>query len=177
VSGDLALVERRDHLTLLALVDALGHGPDAHEVAMHASRILRGKWSADAGACIRALHEGLRGTLGAVAGIAIVDHATATLRYVGVGNTALRIFGSKDSRLPSSAGTLGGQIRTPSEHRRAISGDDVVIMYTDGVKDRFGLGDYPQMRYQSAATIARAVVDRFGKPHDDAGCVVLRSPR
>ena len=177
VSGDLALVERRDHLTLLALIDALGHGPDAYDVAIRAERILQGKWSCDAAACMRALHEGLRGSLGAVAGITIVDHATRTLRYVGVGNTAMRIFGSRNSRLPSTAGTLGGQIRSPSEHRRVIAADDVVVMYTDGVKDRFELADYPQMRYQSATTIARAIVDRFGKVHDDAGCVVLRSPR
>ena len=177
VSGDLALVERRDHLTLLALVDALGHGPEAHKVAERARRVLQGKWSADAGACIRTLHEGLRGSLGAVAGIAIVDHATKSLRYVGVGNTALRIFGSSDSRLPSTAGTLGGQIRSPSEHRRVIAAGDVVVMYTDGIKDRFELADYPQMRYQSANTVARAIVDRFGKNHDDAGCIVLRSPQ
>ena len=177
VSGDLVLVERRDHLTLLALVDALEHGPEAHNVAERASRVLQGKWSADAGACIRTLHEGLRGSLGAVAGIAIVDHATKSLRYVGVGNTALRIFGSSDSRLPSTAGTLGGQIRSPSEHRRVIAAGDGVVMYTDGIKDRFELADYPQMRYQSATTVARAIVDRFGKNHDDAGCIVLRSPQ
>ena len=177
VSGDLALVERRGDLTLLALIDALGHGPEAHEVATRASAILEGKWSADASACMRALHEGLRGTIGAVAGICIIDHATATLRYVGVGNTALRIFASGDSRLPSTAGTLGGQIRTPSEHRRVLAKDDVVVMYTDGIKDRFELADYPQMRYQGATTIARALVDRFGKQHDDAGCIVLRRPR
>ena len=177
VSGDLAFVEQRDHLTILALVDALGHGPEANKVAERAGRILQGKWSADAGTCIRALHEGLRGSLGAVAGIAIVDHAAKSLRYVGVGNTALRIFGSRDSRLPSTAGTLGGQIRSPNEHRRAIAPGDVIVMYTDGVKDRFELTDYPQMRYQSAATVARAIVDRFGKNHDDAGCIVLRSPQ
>ena len=158
------------------MVDALGHGPEAHKVAEQAKAILHGKWSSDAGACIRALHDGLRGSLGAVAGVAIVDHAAKSLRYVGVGNTALRIFGSRDTRLPSTAGTLGGQIRSPAEHRRAIAAGDIVIMYTDGIKDRFELADYPQMRYQSAATVSRAIVDRFGKSHDDAGCIVLRSP-
>jgi hypothetical protein len=47
-------------------------------------------------------------------------------------------------------------------------------MYSDGIRDRFNQEDYPQLRYQSAATIAQTVVDRFGKPHDDATCLALR---
>ena len=56
----------------------------------------------------------------------------------------------------------------------AIGPGDVLVLFTDGVKERFELQDYPQLRYEGAKTIARTIVTRYGKDHDDAGCVVLR---
>ena len=80
-------------------------------------------------------------------------------------------------RMASMAGNLGHQIRTPQLQHHKLEEEDVVVMYSDGIKDRFDEEDYPQIRYQGAETIARAVVDRFSKPHDDATCLALRISR
>ena len=50
-------------------------------------------------------------------------------------------------------------------------------MYTDGVKERFELKDYPQLRFQKAEKVATTVTEKFGKHHDDAGCIVMRQVR
>ena len=107
----------------------------------------------------------------------MINTRTGSVRYTGVGNTAYRLFGSRNARLISTAGNLGQQIRSPQLQQHALTADDVVVLYSDGIKDRFELEDYPQLRYQGAATIARTVVERFGKHHDDATCVVVRSRR
>ena len=174
VSGDLALVERRGHLLLLAVADGLGHGSDAHKVSLRIRELLVADWSYDVVATMRRLHEALRGSIGAVVGIAVIDLFSNEVNYTGVGNTAYRLFGPRNLRLVSTAGSLGHQIRSPQVQTHTLTDDDVIVMYSDGIKDRFDLEDYPQLPYQSADTIARTVVERFGKAHDDAVCLVLR---
>ena len=55
-----------------------------------------------------------------------------------------------------------------------LSYGDVVLLYTDGVKDRFELGEYPQLLQHGAEAIAKTIVQRFGKDYDDASCIALR---
>jgi anti-sigma regulatory factor (Ser/Thr protein kinase) len=177
VSGDAGVVSHRGGLSLVAIVDALGHGPQAHAVATRAVRHLKEAWTPDVAATLQALHGALKGTGGAAAALCVVDGATGVARCAGVGNAAMRVFGTQESRAYSSAGTLGHQMRTPREQRLALDPGDVLVLYTDGVKGSFDAAEYPELRSQSPGTIARTLVQRFGKDHDDAGCVVLKRDR
>jgi anti-sigma regulatory factor (Ser/Thr protein kinase) len=177
VSGDAAVAEHRDGATFAAIIDALGHGPLAHRVALKAIQYLKASWSPDLVATIGGLHEALRGTEGAAAGLCLIDFNAGTGRYVGVGNTVIRVFGEQENRLFSTPGTLGHQIRSPREQSFSLQSDDVVVMYTDGIKERFELKDYPQLRFQKAEKVASTITEKFGKHHDDAGCIVLRYAR
>jgi serine/threonine protein phosphatase PrpC len=51
---------------------------------------------------------------------------------------------------------------------------DLVVLYTDGVSDRFTAEDYPSVLHHSAEEVARNIVQRFGKGHDDAACIAVR---
>lgn len=177
VSGDAAVVERSDVLTFAAIIDALGHGPLAHRVSLQATRYLKSKWSADLVDTMNRLHEALKGSEGAAVGLCLVDGESRTGRYVGIGNTVLRIIGTREIRLYSSPGTLGHQMRSPREQNFSLEANDVVVLYTDGIKERFDVKGYPQLRFQKPELVARTIVERFGKHHDDAGCVVLRAAR
>ena len=173
-SGDIAIViERPTHL-LLAVVDALGHGYEASRVAYSAGRLLTGMEQDDSAEILRLLHEELRGSIGAAAGVAVFRPESGDLNFCAVGNIAGRLFGSRESRLAGNPGLLGDTVRSQSSQRLRLAPGDVFIMYSDGIRDRFELSDYPQLRYQAAATVARTLLDRFGKSHDDASCVVLR---
>lgn len=174
LNGDLAMIEQRDHLLMLAVIDGLGHGAEANSVSNRARDFLKQRWSEDVVGTMRQLHEALRGSLGAVGGIAVLNTHSAEVRFTGIGNIAYRLFGPRETRLISMAGNLGHQIRSPQVQHHRLGEEDVAVMYSDGIKDRFELEEYPQLRYQSAETIARTVVERFGKPHDDATCVALR---
>jgi len=57
-----------------------------------------------------------------------------------------------------------------------VGNGQLVTFYTDGVSDRFDASDYPGLRYDRATVVARTIVDRFGKAHDDATCIALRVP-
>ena len=51
---------------------------------------------------------------------------------------------------------------------------DLVVLYTDGVSDRFTSDDYPGLCRHSPDEVAGNIVQRFGKDHDDAACIAVR---
>ena len=174
VSGDAAVIRQKDHLLLAAIVDVLGHGPEAHEVAAEAEKFLMAHWSDSVVGLMNQLHQHLAGSRGAGAGLCLVNRRSGLLRYTGIGNTVIRRFGSSELRLLSRAGIIGNGRRSPKEEQMSLMPGDVVLLYTDGVKDRFQLKDYPQLLHHAAESIARTVIQRFGKDHDDATCIALR---
>lgn len=159
---------------LMALVDGLGHGVSAHEVAIKAVTFIRNCATSDVAGLMVDLDEHLKGSLGAAVGLCYVDVSSGALSYVSVGNTSLRRFGAGEFRLVSQDGVVGSRMRTPQTQRMSLEVGDVVLMHTDGVSERFGLADYPEMLGHSPESIARIVVRRFGKQHDDAGCIAVR---
>jgi serine phosphatase RsbU (regulator of sigma subunit) len=177
VSGDTVVIEHRDEILFLAIVDALGHGPQANDVANRAERFLRNGWSSDVLDTMHRLHSALKGTIGAAAGLCVVDRVTREVRYAAVGNTVLRTFGSQATRLISADGIIGGHWRTPAVQAAPLNESGTILLYTDGVSDRFDVEQYPQIIYHSASAIARKIVDRFGKPYDDATCMAMRYGR
>lgn len=174
VSGDTAVLRGQDHLLFAAVIDVLGHGDDAHALALEIERFLENSWGDALLDLMNLLHEQIRGSRGAAAGLSLLDRRSGVLRYVGIGNTVLRKFGSTEIRLVSRAGIIGGSMRTAREERMTLAAGDVVLLYTDGVKDRFRLCDYPELLHHDAETIARTVLRRFGKDNDDATCIALR---
>ncbi|MDJ0804446.1 MAG: SpoIIE family protein phosphatase [Desulfobacterales bacterium] len=177
VSGDTVVIEQRDDLLFLAVVDALGHGPQANTVATQAERFLSRHWGGDVCDTMHRLHSDLKGTIGACAGLCVVDKPRREVRYAGVGNTVLRTFGSRATRLISTDGIIGIRFRTPAPQTVPLNASDIVLLYTDGVSDRFDVEQYPQIHYHSASAIAHQIVDRFGKSYDDATCLAMRHCR
>ena len=174
VSGDAAVLRTSDDHVFLAVVDALGHGPAASRIATQASAFLKGNWSLEPAATMEGLHDVMRGTDGAAAGLCVVELSSGSARFAGVGNTVARILGKREKTVFSTPGTLGHQIRTQKEQRLMIEPGDLLLLYSDGIRERFELDDYPRLRLKDARTIARTIVSRFGKDYDDASCVVMR---
>jgi anti-sigma regulatory factor (Ser/Thr protein kinase) len=174
VSGDEVYVERRSDRLLVALIDALGHGTSANRAARHAKAVMRENCTASVVALMRTLHDALSSTVGAAISICEINVLTYTGQYCSVGNTVGRILGPRDVRLHSVAGIVGSNLRTPVQDRFSLNTKDVLVLYSDGISDRFGKDDYPQLGYQHSKAIVGNVLQRFGKQHDDASCVALR---
>jgi serine phosphatase RsbU (regulator of sigma subunit) len=174
-AGDAVVIVAYRGKLLTGIVDVLGHGPEAHDVAIQAQRFLdSGLEPGDPIKLLRGLHDALRGTRGAAAGLAVFDADEGLVRYAGVGNTAIRRFGTVADRLVSVDGIIGGTMRTPREQRMRLSPRDIVVMYSDGVRDHFELSEYPTLLLGNAEKIARGVIRRFAKEHDDAACIAVR---
>jgi serine/threonine protein phosphatase PrpC len=63
---------------------------------------------------------------------------------------------------------------TPREAHLQLEAGDLLLLTTDGVKERFSVEDYPGLLGDTPAVVARQVVQRFGKEHDDATCIAVR---
>lgn len=173
VGGDRAIHHPQDAGTFLAIVDVLGHGPDADVLAAEIEQFLDARPGEQIAELMCVLHDHLNGTRGAAVGLCWVDARTGEARHVGTGNTSFRRLGSEETRLVSRDGVLGERMRTPFEQKLTLSPGDLVLLSTDGVRS-FSPDEYHTIRTDPVERIARTVVRKFAKEHDDAACVALR---
>ncbi len=178
LSGDTALVHWDDDGVLVAVIDVLGHGPDAHKLAVQLSGILS-KWLTGASApspegALSVLDESARGTRGAVAAVAWLNGLTLEGSVVGIGNVRCRLFGSVARTVEFKEGVLGCRMRSQTPFSFVLRPSDVLLLFSDGVPGRFKVSEYPSLTLDPAQTIASNIVRRFGKGMDDASCAVMR---
>lgn len=173
VSGDSGTVYEVPGGWLGAIVDVLGHGVEAHELAVQIEEWLADHATGDVVRLMDRLHRRLKGTRGAAVGLCFVMES-GKVEYVGTGNTVVRRIGSSETRLVSRDGVVGQTMRTPHLQDMELEPDDLLLLYSDGVSDRFGLSEYPALVHHDPAGVARSVIRRFAKDHDDATCVAMR---
>lgn len=174
VSGDTAVVRPLENGLFVAIVDVLGHGPEAYELAVQIEAYLMRYGSFDVSGLMTRLHQHLKGTRGAAVGLCALDAANGRLEYTGTGNTVLRRFGTIDTRLVSQDGVLGQNMRTPRPQTLQLEKGDLVLLHTDGVRERFSSDDCGSILHLPPKEVVRTIVKRFGKDYDDAGCIALR---
>lgn len=178
LSGDVVFVQPQGDGVFAVLIDALGHGPEAHRLGVQLIAALS-EWLPEAvppapESALAVLHESARGTRGAAAAVAWLDTRTLDGWVAGVGNVRCRLFSAVTKTFEFGEGVLGQRVRTPRPIALALRPTDVVILFSDGVAGRFRLDDYPSLGLDPAPTIAFNVVNRFGKGLDDASCAVMR---
>jgi hypothetical protein len=173
VAGDATVVRELDDGLLISIVDVLGHGAEAHEFAVQIEAFFAATTVSDPAMLADALHARFRGARGAAVGICHLRH-DGVLSYVGHGNTSARRLWRQPVRMVSRDGTIGAQIRSSAAQTVKLEAGDVMVLHTDGVKDRFELADYRHLISDPARSIARNVVHMFGKDHDDAACIAIK---
>lgn len=173
LSGDAVVLGWIQDRVLVALIDALGHGPRAAQIAEKATQALRGVARADVLLAIDAVDQALRQSDGAAIGVVVVDPRDGRYEAAAVGNVSVRVIGGNDLRLDWTEGTVGATYRRPAV-RSGNLGPGVLVLYSDGISDRFTGADYPGVASDEPSVASRSIVDRFGKDYDDAACVVLR---
>ena len=166
--GDIAVVRAEAEATLIAVIDALGHGPHAAATAQIAAKHL-GEASLDGGLLplVEGLHVALRGSRGAAAMILLLA-PDGRLQGCGVGNVELRSVGS---RVPAvlSPGVLGASIsRLRTFEARVTSGDRLVI-FSDGLSSRMELD---RVRGLTPGEACDALMTHYRRTHDDSTVLV-----
>ena len=172
--GDTGVIKVFDGRCFVALVDALGHGREAHKIALIAQGYLEQNCRKELVDVMEGLHECLKGTRGAVAAICCLDTETGELIYVGMGNITVRVLGPRAFRFVSRDGIVGYMMSTVREQTSELVVGDVLVMHSDGIKEHFELSECPGILTGTAKSIATGLLRQFGKENDDASCLVLR---
>ncbi len=162
---------------LAAVVDGLGHGPQAATAASRAMASLRNHAGETVTELMHRCHEDLRHTRGAVLSLASFSTDRGVMTWLGVGNVEGVLFrvvptdeGPRESLL-LRGGVVGYRLPPLREAILPISVGDTLVLATDGISSRFcdrsPLGLHPQ-------DYADEVMSRWGKDSDDALVLAVR---
>jgi negative regulator of sigma-B (phosphoserine phosphatase) len=177
VSGDRHVVAILPHGALVAVIDGLGHGPEASEVAELAAAILLADPTQPIKELIERCHEGLRGTRGAVMSVATLDTRASSMDWFGVGNVEGLLFHTdaagrrSHQTIRARGGVLGYRLPPTVVATVPISPRDVVVLASDGIRSEFSgqiALDWPPQ------AIADWLLQRYGLASDDALALVIR---
>lgn len=174
VSGDAVFAKLSDTGLLVAIIDILGHGPEAEELATKVLDFLESHCTRDLLHSMRLLHDFMTNTRGGAVGLCYCDIPKETISYVGIGNTVIKKFGETKTNLPSLDGTVGLYMRTPKQFSMPICKGDLVILHTDGVSSQFTREQYAAIDKDRPMVVSREIIQRFGKDFDDAACAAFR---
>jgi phosphoserine phosphatase RsbX len=165
-SGDAAVVREEPDVTLLALIDVLGHGPEAARVAEVAVDHLRKAPIGRARDAMNALHELLRGSRGAAITVCIVRDKH--LDGCGVGNVDVRVQGTSVPVL-LTPGIVGQRMHRLREFEAHLADGDRMVLFSDGISSRVPLAELRALAPREACA---AIMLRHRRDHDDATVVI-----
>lgn len=176
-SGDHAGVLRDERGVVVGLCDGLGHGRDAREASGVAIAEMRRRWQSPPLDVLQACHVAVGPTRGGVMAVARLDLAASDVEVASIGNVTVELVGPRRStRFGSSSFVLGSPqrgLRMANERRPRPAGD-ALVLFSDGVSARASIHDDLPLLRQHPIAIAHALVERFGRDHDDVLVVVVR---
>ena len=172
-SGDACLVLESPGQVLVAVIDGLGHGRDAHEAALAALACIRANESSPLDTLLMRCHEALRHTRGAVIAVSRIDRQQHQLIHAGIGNIETRIIGAERTYHPVSInGIAGHSVRKIRSEIFPFHPGDLLVMHSDGISERFELS--PLARERDIQFLASQLVHAHGRHHDDQLLLILR---
>lgn len=168
-NGDAVVVRLREEgPSLFAVIDGLGHGPNAADVAERAvAHLLAEDPKPDAAETMKRLHEALRGSRGAAATLFIVHEGV--LRACGVGNVTLRSYGTTVPFV-LSPGILGGRVHAFRSASTRLAHGDRIVLHSDGIASVFSLDP---LRSLNAEDACARIFEERRKTSDDATVLVV----
>lgn len=173
-SGDGHLVVRRSLRTRIAVMDGLGHGPEAHEAAEAAAVAITEVPDAPLQSLFEHCHEALRRTRGVVMTIASIAE-DGQMEWMGVGNVEAIVVRSAFPHHHEGVVTRGGIVgyRMPSLYLGSTRLDvgDLLVLATDGIRSDFVSSIDPTL---SPQIIASRILEGYCRGYDDALVVVVR---
>lgn len=171
--GDLIYTKEYDDKYFFAAIDVLGHGSDARKLAIKIQLYLDIHYEEDLIDIMTGLHKNILGSRGAVASLCLIDN-TGQLQHVGIGNISVRIKGSELIRLISRDGIIGYGTVKPNLSEISLKIGDIVLLYSDGIQNRFRWDDCKDLLSKSAESLASGILNRYQKNDDDASCLAIK---
>jgi phosphoserine phosphatase RsbX len=176
-NGDLGIVSVVPEGVLVAAIDGVGHGEEAAHASREAGEVVRRRAGDGLVQLVERCHDALRGTRGAVMGLAFMSHVTRTMSWLGVGNVEGLMFSVEPwapgprARLAIGGGVLGHELPGVTMATVDVRPGDVLILATDGIDPAFS--DSVDLS-GSMQAISERILARHAKSIDDALVLAVR---
>jgi serine phosphatase RsbU (regulator of sigma subunit) len=175
VSGDAWQRDGEHGRYRLTLVDGLGHGPEAAFAAHRALAALAAHPALGPTDSVQVCHQALAGTRGAAVSVVCLDLLAAELRFAGIGNVEVKLWQRGHvERLIAYRGIVGAVMRTVREFVYPLDADWVLVLYTDGIRDRFDLPALPAFQQRTMQELATTILAGWSRAADDATVVTAQ---
>jgi hypothetical protein len=154
----------------VAIIDALGHGPEAEESARAAESAIRASVGSPLETVFNAVHRSLFKRRGVVMAGLLAQASTFT--FAGVGN--VEVFSPAEVSQPvSMAGTLGGGAYRFRTFVLPLRAGQRWVLASDGINPREAAPLITKLIQQPATTVADALMAGAGRDTDDVSLVVI----
>ncbi len=178
VSGDKFMLRNHPGGVLFAVVDGLGHGPEAARAAETAVRVLSTSPTTDIVGLMEECHEKLHHGRGVVMTVVSLNTADGRASWIGVGNVhgVLAHFNNSGNSSGRSfavlrAGVVGHRLPTLRPSGLTVGKGDTFVLATDGIALDFmkegSLDQPPQL-------VADRILSKYRLANDDALVLVVR---
>jgi anti-sigma regulatory factor (Ser/Thr protein kinase) len=173
VSGDAYYIHHLSNGFLFAVIDGLGHGPDAKYAADIAVKVIDMNHHKPLDIIIRHCHAALEKTRGAALSLGCLHYPSGRLFHAGIGNVETRIYNGNRMEKPMIYnGTLGVNLPHFTVTVSPFGYGTLVIMNSDGISDKFELDTLDRRR--EPQEITHLIMSRFGRSHDDATVLAVK---
>lgn len=169
VCGDSFVIVENNGTFLASVIDGLGHGFESWVAAEKAAEVIRGYADLSVEPILMRCHKELRATRGAAVGILKVEEGGAG-EFCGVGNIEVQAMSGSAPSLFCLAGIVGHNLRTSKVMPFQMKPGDVYCVMSDGVSSR---GNFKSCLPGAPGSVARRIVEQWGKDHDDATALVM----
>jgi hypothetical protein len=170
VSGDAAWVEENGTKVRVAVLDGLGHGPEAHAASALALERLPQLRALSLEAAFQTLDQALLRSRGAALSMADLDLEAGHLRWAGVGNVEGVLLKGKDpgrlrERLLLQSGIVGCRLPSVRPREIPLEAGDCLLFHSDGIRQDVLQGLDWRLEIQTAAD---GLLQHYAKESDDA---------
>jgi hypothetical protein len=169
ICGDSFVIEQHNGTVLAAVIDGLGHGYESSVAATRAVEVIRESADLSVGVILQRCHQELRVTRGAAVGILKIEEEGAG-EFCGIGNIEVQALNGKAPSIFCLAGIVGHNLRASKVMSVTMQPGDIYCLTSDGVSSR---GNFKSCLPGTAETVARRIVEHWGKDHDDATALVV----
>lgn len=160
----------------VAVVDGLGHGPDAADAADAAIAALEAGYLSDVTSCMLTVHKALRATRGAVLSICVIDTVVGAVVYTGIGNVSGRIVSDGNSVSMVTRDGVAGIGWEPPESmvmRYVWKSGSMLILFSDGLRSSWDPREYIDLQSHDPTLTAAVIFRDTLRNTDDATIVVV----
>lgn len=169
ICGDSFVIEQYKSFVLAAVIDGLGHGYESSVAAERAVEVIRESADLSVGAILQRCHKELRVTRGAAVGILKIEEEGAG-EFCGIGNIEVQALNGQAPSVFCLAGIVGHNVRASKVMPFTMKPGDIYCVMSDGVSTR---GNLKACLPGAPETVARRIVESWGRDHDDATAVIL----